>query len=134
MSWKGERSVTGIFVFGRLDQNGTEGRLIPRSCCIVFCRSRRVSFSKQRSSSGFKGVSWSKASNKWLASIKSNNATVHLGYFTDEAEAAAAYDMATLLLKGKQAKGINFPLSNYLDDDGNIIVDHSIRERIEGKR
>ncbi len=56
---------------------------------------------------------------------------VFLGLFTDEGEAAAAFDMAALLLRGKKAE-INFHLSNYLDGDGNIIVDQYISERLVG--
>ncbi len=82
----------------------------------------------------FKGVSWSKGACKWQSQIKHNNVKVFLGLFNVEAEAAAAYDNAALLLKGKEAKGINFPLSNYLDGDGSIIVDQGIKERLMRKR
>ncbi len=56
---------------------------------------------------------------------------MYLGGFTVEDEAAAAYDMAALLLNGKQAEGLNFPLSNYLDGTGDIIEDQGIKEKLE---
>lgn len=44
--------------------------------------------------SKYKGVSWSRG--KWQATIKVNNKAKFLGYFTDEKEAAAAYNEAAL--------------------------------------
>ena len=40
----------------------------------------------------YNGVSFNKASNKWKATIRHNGLLIHLGYFTDESEAAHAYD------------------------------------------
>ena len=40
----------------------------------------------------YKGVSFHKRSNKWLAQIRHNGQRIHLGYFNDESEAARAYD------------------------------------------
>ncbi len=84
--------------------------------------------------SGFKGVSWKRTEKKWKAQIQHNGSQVYLGLFTDEAAAAAAYDMARLQLQGKQAKWLNFPLAKYLDGDGNVIEDQGVRERLERKR
>lgn len=41
--------------------------------------------------SGYKGVSWHRATNKWLAQIRANGKHYHLGLFTDPEEASAAY-------------------------------------------
>ncbi len=48
--------------------------------------------SRRGSSSKYKGVSWLKARKKWTAQIGLNNKVVHLGCFTDEVDAATAYD------------------------------------------
>ena len=53
--------------------------------------------------SGFKGVSWHKQRQKWVAYIKSNYRRIHLGVFEDRAEAAAAYDVAAIRLHGEFA-------------------------------
>ncbi len=42
--------------------------------------------------------------------------------------------MAALLLRGKEAKKLNFPISKYLDGEGNVIMDQGIKERLERKR
>lgn len=45
-------------------------------------------------SSGYKGVSWNKKSNKWSAEITSNGQRKHLGYFEKIEDASAAYKSA----------------------------------------
>ncbi len=88
--------------------------------------------SEERLPSIYKGVALHTKAKKWIAQIVHKKGPKYLGLFADEAKAAAAYDMAALLLRGKDAE-INFPLSNYLDGDGNIIEDQRIKERIEWK-
>ena len=44
--------------------------------------------------SQYKGVSWHKATNKWVSYIKINGKKKHLGLFTSEEEAAEAYQNA----------------------------------------
>lgn len=48
----------------------------------------------QWGSSKFKGVCWKKDHNKWQAYIRFEGCLKHLGYFTDEIEAAKAYNEA----------------------------------------
>jgi hypothetical protein len=43
-------------------------------------------------SSEYKGVSWFKRDCKWVAQIMYNNKQIYIGYFTNEIEAAKAYD------------------------------------------
>jgi hypothetical protein len=68
------------------------------------CNLRIANDSQQRANtrlpshntSGFKGVFWVKRKRKYQASIKVNGRNIHLGYFKNKEEAAAAYDAAAL--------------------------------------
>ena len=44
-----------------------------------------------RNTSGFKGVSWNKPTNKWRADIMLNNKKLFLGYFDTKEDAYSAY-------------------------------------------
>ena len=46
------------------------------------------------STSGFKGVAWSKQNKKWVAYIYVKYKRIHLGYFTSKTEAAKVRDLA----------------------------------------
>ncbi len=59
-------------------------------------------------SSRFRGVSYRKCSGKWAARIRFKGKCIHLGYFTDEEEAARAYDRKAVELFGEFAR-LNFP-------------------------
>lgn len=50
-----------------------------------------------KNTSGYKGVSWRKAYDKWEAQIGVGKKKIHLGYFESKTEAASAYDRAALL-------------------------------------
>lgn len=54
-------------------------------------------------SSGIKGVSWSKASQKWRATIMINGKSKHLGVFATIEEASEAYKVAAQNLHGEFA-------------------------------
>ena len=69
------------------------------------CRNQRV----HKHSSMFKGVTWWKTRQKWMARIYYNYKQIHLGYFDSEIEAAKVYDRAALKYHGEFAK-LNFPL------------------------
>lgn len=58
--------------------------------------------------SRYHGVCWDKRRQKWMAKIKTNGTHHNLGRFTDEIEAAKAYDNAARLYHGERAK-LNFP-------------------------
>jgi hypothetical protein len=49
-----------------------------------------------KNTSGYKGVSWHKLHNKWIAQISVDNKSIHLGYFNDPEQAYAAYRNASL--------------------------------------
>ena len=58
---------------------------------------------QSHSSSRFKGVSWYKRFQKWRASIGKDGKDYNLGYFTDEEDAARAYNKAALAHFGEFA-------------------------------
>ena len=59
-------------------------------------------------SSGYKGVHWHRHNKKWEAYIRIHSKRIFLGYFSDPAEAAHAYDKAAKNLFGEFARP-NFP-------------------------
>lgn len=52
-------------------------------------------------SSGYTGVSWVAARNKWRAMIMNKGVTYHIGYYKCEKEAAAAYARASRAMRGE---------------------------------
>lgn len=58
---------------------------------------------QRRNTSGFKGVTFSRANNKWMAQIQANKKYKNLGYFTDKKEAAKAYNLAARKFHGNFA-------------------------------
>lgn len=60
-----------------------------------------------KASSKYKGVIWSKQTQKWTASIRINKHLVHLGYFESEKEAAESYDRAAKI-HFKEFANLNF--------------------------
>lgn len=69
------------------------------------CRNQRRS---SLNTSGYKGVHWDKARERWAAAIKHNGKNLHLGRFTDKESAARAYDAKARELGGEFAR-LNFP-------------------------
>ena len=55
----------------------------------------------KNNTSGFKGVSWGKKSNKWQASIKKNNKDNYLGLFKNKEDAAKIYNKAAKEMFGE---------------------------------
>ncbi len=62
----------------------------------------------RRKKTGYKGVYWHKQRQKWNTKIKANYHSYHLGLFSNEADAARAYDAAAMRLHGEFAC-LNFP-------------------------
>jgi hypothetical protein len=54
----------------------------------------------RKGSSEYKGVSWYRWKSKWQAQIQVNHKTHNLGYFKNERDAAAAYDVAAKMYFG----------------------------------
>lgn len=57
---------------------------------------------QKNNTSGFRGVSWSKASNKWHAYIKIKGKRFHLGLFETPEEASSAYVQARFDTRGDE--------------------------------
>jgi hypothetical protein len=82
----------------------------------IDCITKKVSHQKQKkqsTSSGlpttsiYKGVSWSKFANKWSAYIKMDDKKKHLGYFTEEIQAAKTYNEAAKEIWGENYSNLN---------------------------
>lgn len=58
---------------------------------------------QSNNTSGYKGVTWNKHAQKWLAHIRIHGKLLHLGCFSSPEEAARAYDEAALLFHGDTA-------------------------------
>jgi hypothetical protein len=62
-------------------------------------------------SSRWKGVGWFKPAGRWRAYMTQHGHHKHLGYFTDEEDAARAYDAAAREFFGEFAR-LNFPVTD----------------------
>ncbi len=80
-----------------------------RNCTIQ--QNNANSRSAEGASSRFKGVSWDKRRQKWVAGIKTGRKQRNLGLFDDEIKAAKAHDIAAKELHGEYA-ALNFPESS----------------------
>ena len=59
----------------------------------------------KHNTSGIKGVSWSRSTNKWKAQIKASGHNVrHIGYYNTREEAKSAYDKYVIMLHGEFAR------------------------------
>lgn len=68
----------------------------------------RNSPKRTKGTSVYRGVGWHKAKRKWQASIRKDMRKIYLGAFSDEVEAARAYDRSARVLHGEFAT-LNFP-------------------------
>ncbi len=73
-------------------------------------RGKNKTWKGRPTSSTYKGVSWNQKMKMWQAYIWCNKRT-HLGYFTEENDAARAYDAKVYELHGEYAY-LNFPRLN----------------------
>jgi len=62
---------------------------------------------KKRGSSRYRGVSFCRNAHRWHARITVNKKQISLGYFTLEADAARAYNVAALKVYGNNKRALN---------------------------
>jgi hypothetical protein len=111
-SIKMHRQITNApdhLVVDHIDHNGLNNRNtnLRNATFTQNCQNQRRLSHK---TSKYKGVHWNKRQKKWAAQIHCNNKKYHLGYFTDEIEAAKAYDKKAVELHDEFAC-LNFPVS-----------------------
>ncbi|HSV13807.1 MAG TPA: AP2 domain-containing protein, partial [Tepidisphaeraceae bacterium] len=83
--------------------------LIVRTCAEqTYTNRKRSTTNGEPCSSRYKGVSWDRKREKWVAQIVKDKQHHHLGRFGDELAAAEAYDEAARELFGEHAR-LNFP-------------------------
>jgi len=75
--------------------------------------SSRHAKKKAERTSAYRGVCWNKCNSSWKACIKIKGKNTHIGYFDDEVDAAKAYDLKALQVRGDRAN-LNFQDSRLL--------------------
>ncbi len=108
-SIKMHRQITNApdhLVVDHIDHSGLNNRNENLRPC-TFAQNCRNLRSTAKKTSKYKGVYWHKGQKKWAAQITSNKKSHHLGYFSNETDAAHAYDKAARKFHGKYA-ALNF--------------------------
>ncbi len=90
-----------------IDHDGLNNRKANLRLCSI-AQNNQNSRPNRNAASKYKGVSWAQSCRKWFARIRPNRKTIYLGLFTDEIEAALAYDRKAKELFGEFAY-LNFP-------------------------
>jgi hypothetical protein len=94
-------------VVDHIDHNGLNNCKANLRLCSIAQNNRNV-ISANRGISKYKGVSWNKILKKWSAAVQLNKKRFYAGHFTDEIDAAKAYDKKASQLHGEFAC-LNFP-------------------------
>jgi hypothetical protein len=103
------RVITRALAGQQVDHHDTDS-LNDQKFNLRICTNQQNSCNKisRCRSSKYKGVYWSKHTNKWVAQICQNYKSESLGLFEQESEAAKAYDREAIVRFGNFAR-LNFP-------------------------
>jgi hypothetical protein len=85
-----------------INHNGLDNRKCNLRKCSIH-QNTMNSIIKKSNKSGFKGVSWDKENNKWVAQIMFNYKQIKIGRFTDKIQASLAYEKMAKKLFGEFA-------------------------------
>jgi hypothetical protein len=102
--------VHGVMPSGGLDHiNGikTDNRVENLREASVIQNNRAFKTPRKGVSSKYRGVSFLKSYGKWVASIKKDGRSIHIGRFTSETEAGRAYDKKAIEF-GFDVQALNF--------------------------
>jgi len=99
--------VNGKKHIDHIDGDARNNRRSNLRFCTQLQNNRNMRKSFFEKSSKYKGVSWDKWHKKWHSCISKYNKSIHLGFFKDAVDAAAAYDVAALEQFGE------FALTNF---------------------
>lgn len=108
-----------------LDRANNDGNYEPDNCRWV--TSEQNNLNKRgwsNSSSKYKGVGWHKKINKWQARIKKGGRYCHLGYFSDEGQAAKVYNSAAKEMFGEFAY-LNIIEEVAIQNPSNVVLAHT---------
>lgn len=100
----------------QIDHNDLNGLNCQKYNMRIATSSQNNANKKGRGKSKYRGVSFHKASRKWVATIKKYKKQIHLGLFDSEDASAKAYDLKAKELHGEFAN-LNFPESNSATDN-----------------
>lgn len=77
-----------------INHDGLDNRRSNIRICANGENPRNVRKTKSRTSSRYKGITWSKSQNAWTARVQVNGERFFLGYFASEDDAGEAYNRA----------------------------------------
>ena len=93
----------GKQVYPRRFNEGLDYRKENLIVCTLQERQRLLPKNRKKATSAYRGVSFSKADDKWRAAIEVNGHAINLGHFDREDQAAEAYNVAARTHFGMQA-------------------------------
>jgi hypothetical protein len=90
-------------VVDHINRDGLDNRKANLRCATQIQNTWNSLRGMNSGKSKYKGVSWSKEHNKWRAAMCHYGGKIHLGYFSDEIQAARVYDKAAKKYRGRFA-------------------------------